>query len=167
MQITLLRSFRRTVGTPGEHDGLELGNIVYHYALMPYAGDLPAAGALREAARLRGGLNTRQTGPVASGYPPMAGDRPATQSLLEQQDGTLVISAVKPPETGAGLVVRLWNPGDQAATDTLVLASVPTRAEAVKLNEDAGGAGVVEFAGNAIRITAAPRQIVTVRLTFA
>ena len=166
MQVTLLRSFRRTVGTPGERDGLEQGEIVYHYALMPYAGRLPATAALHEAARLRSGLLTRQTGPVASGYPPMAGTRPATQALLEQRDGALVVSAVKQPEAGSGLVVRLWNPEDEPAEDTLVFGRCPAAVEVVKLNEEPGGPGEALLDGTAVRVVAAPRQIVTLRLAF-
>jgi alpha-mannosidase/mannosylglycerate hydrolase len=166
MQVTLLRSFRRTVGTPGEHDGLELGEITYAYALMPYAGDLPATSALREAARLRGGLNTRQTGPVSSGYPPMGGSQSATQSLLEQQEGTLVISTVKQPEVGKGLIVRLWNPGGEPAHDTLILGKAPQSVTTVKLNESPDGPGEAVLNGNTVGITAAPHQIVTLRLNF-
>ncbi len=167
MQITLLRSYRRTVGTPGEHDGLELGDIVYRYALLPFEDALPAAEALREAARLRGGLNTRQTGPVASGYPAMTGTRPATQSLLEQRDSTLVISTIKPPETGSGLIVRLWNPGNEDARDTLVFGRTPTAVAVVKLNEEPEGPGEAKLHGDTVHVTAAPRQIVTLHLTFA
>ena len=166
MQVTLLRSFRRTVGTPGEQDGLEQGEIVYDYALMPYAGALPTAAALREAARLRGGLTTRQTGPVASGYPPMAGTQPAHQSFLEQQDGTLVISAIKQPETRDGLIVRLWNPGGELASDTLVFGRAPTAVQTVKLNEDPGGPGEAVLVDGTVHVTAAARQIVTLRLSF-
>jgi len=40
MQVTLLRSFRRTYTTAGESDGLEKGEIRHRYALMLFSGEL-------------------------------------------------------------------------------------------------------------------------------
>jgi len=104
MMVTLLRSFRRTVGTPGEPDGLEKGTLAYRYALMPFGGELPRAEALWEMIRLQAGILTRQTGRFPSGYPKMEGkgegEAPAEprRSLVEQKTGRLVVSAIKPAE---------------------------------------------------------------------
>ena len=45
---------------------------------------------------------------------PLAGnDSRDVRRRNQQQDGNLVISAIKQPETGSALIVRLRNPGDQ------------------------------------------------------
>jgi alpha-mannosidase len=163
MQVTLLRSFRKTVSTAGEHDGLELGRIVYRYALMPFAGKLPRATALAELAKLQAGIFTRQTGKRPSGFPPMTGPAPATQGFIKA--GKLVVSAIKPPETGDGVVIRLWNPTDRPQRDRLEFSRSPKKVTTLKLNEDAARVSCAKLAGKTVTVEAGPHQIVTLRIT--
>jgi alpha-mannosidase len=167
MLVTLLRSYRRTVGTPGETDGLERGTIAYRYALMPFAGALPRAEALIELAKLQNGLITRQTGRFSSGFPAMQGKAKPQASFIEQRRGSLVVSAVKPPEKGTGLVVRLWNPTGRPQTETLTFWRRVRRAALVQLNEDGADGRKPTVRGNAVTVAAKPHQIVTLRLEFA
>ncbi|MBM4040731.1 MAG: hypothetical protein FJ290_19680 [Planctomycetes bacterium] len=166
MLVTLLRSYRRTVGTPGESDGLELGTLRYRYVLMPFAGDLPRAEALSQLAQLQAGLITRQTGRQSSGYPPMTGAAPV-RSYVEQTTGSLVVSAIKPSESGSALVIRLWNPTDEARRETLTLWRPVKAAALVALNEDPTGDAKLRISGAALTVEAKPRQIVTTRIEMA
>ena len=165
MQITLLRSFRKTVGTGGEEDGLERGTIVHRYALMPFAGVLPRVQALREWALLQTGIMTRQTGARPSGFPAMTGTHPSTQSFIELKVGRLVISAIKSSEVGGGLVIRLWNPTGQRQTDTVRVYRKVKAACYTDLRELPDKTmGVPRVAGRDVAVTAGPHRIVTVRV---
>jgi len=178
MLVTLVRSYRRTVGTPGEPDGLERGTLRYRYALMPFAGRLPRAAALAELAKLQGGLISRQTGKVSSGYPAMAGKAKLPQAFLEQKTGRLIVSTVKAPEEGGGLIIRLWNPTGARQRETLKLWRKVKRAARVSLSEDPiKGKAPDRWAarrlaapargtprGNTVAVEAGPHQIVTLRL---
>ncbi|NUN93352.1 MAG: hypothetical protein HUU04_06190 [Verrucomicrobiae bacterium] len=164
MQVTLLRAFRQTVGTSGERDGLEQGEIRLRYALMPYSGELPRAAICDEIARLQSGVYTRQTGARPSGFPAMKGTAPATRGFLELARGTLVVSAIKPAEEGEGLVIRLWNPTGTTQKDALKFWRKPVAAERTRLDETHGERLAVD--GAIVRIAAAPHRIVTVRVRF-
>jgi len=164
MQVTMMRSYRRTVGTPGERDGLEIGKVTYRYALMPFEGELPRSEALAELARLQAGILTRQTGPRPSGYPPMAGSAEPRACFLQQETGALVLSTCKPAEKGRALVVRLWNPGDEPATDTLTFWRELRKASLVKLSEKPVRGGQLEVNGPSVTVNASPRSIVTVKV---
>ncbi len=166
MLVTLLRSYRRTVGTPGESDGLELGTIRYRYALMPFAGELPRAEALSQLARLQAGLITRQTGRQSSGYPPMTGSA-TEQSFIEQRTGALAVSAVKRAEAGGALVIRLWNPTDEPQAETLALWRPIKSARCVALNETPLRGTTARVANNTVTLKARPREILTVRVELA
>ncbi|MHB0876896.1 MAG: glycoside hydrolase family 38 N-terminal domain-containing protein [Anaerolineae bacterium] len=166
MLVTLLRSFRRTVGTEGEHDGLELGEIVYRYALMPFAGDLPRARALTEAMALQAGLMVRQTGQIHSGYPAMKGQQAPRQGYVEQERGTLVLSTFKPAEDGEGMVVRLWNPTDEPQRETLAFWRPVASAQRLTLAEQADPGPTPVVAGKRVSFEAGPKQVVTIGLTF-
>ncbi len=168
MLITLLRSFRRTIVTTGETDGLEKGEITYRFALMPFTDELPRAQALSELARLQGGLITRQTGKRPSGFPPMSGQQSSSQGFMECQTGNLVISAIKCPETGQGLVVRLWNPTGQPQTERIQFWRHLVFAQKLDLNEEPTlSPGTVTWDGNNLEVSADAHKIVTVRVVFS
>jgi alpha-mannosidase/mannosylglycerate hydrolase len=164
MQVTLLRSFRQTVGTSGERDGLELGEVRHRYALMPYSGELPRGAICDEVARLQGGVFTRQTGARSSGFPEMEGEAPATRGFVELAKGALQVSAIKAAEDGKGLIVRLWNPTGKAQKDALKFWRAPAAAEQVRLDETGGERLAVD--GATVGVEAAPHRIVTVRVRF-
>ena len=167
MLVTLLRSFRRTVGTTGEHDGLELGTIHYRFALMPFTDELPAAEMLAIQNAMQAGLMVRQSGPLSSGFPPLAGDLAAQISYLEQRHGTLVLSAFKPAEDGEGMVVRLWNPSGRTQSETLAFWRVPKAVRRLKLSEaPAEGEEVPVLAGNAVSFSVRPHGVITLGVEF-
>ena len=167
MQITLLRSFRKTVGTGGESDGLELGPITHRYSLMPFAGALPRAEALQELAKLQAGIMTRQTGSRPSGYPAMSGKEPATQSFVGMKAGRLVVTSIKPAEQGGGLVIRLWNPTGQRQADTIRLWRKVKGAGYTDLREiPIKSAREARVTGKEIAVIAEPHQIVTVMINL-
>ncbi|MCS7048660.1 MAG: glycosyl hydrolase-related protein [Verrucomicrobiae bacterium] len=166
MQVTLVRSFRKTVGTGGETDGLELGRLTYRFALMPFAGELDRAAVLREWARLQAGVFARQSGTRSSGFPPLAGTEPTKQQFLVAETGALAVSAIKPPEDGPGMIVRLWNPTDKPQRETLRFWRVPKRAYYVMLSEEPLSKPVPEQRGATVTVTAEPHAIVTVRVEW-
>lgn len=167
LQVTLLRSFRKTITTGGEQDGLERGPITHRYALMPFAGVLPRSEALRELAILQSGIMTRQSGPRPSGYPAMAGTEQANRSFVEVKGGKLTVSSMKPAEEGGGLVIRLWNPTARKQTETIRLWRTVKTARYTDLREmPAKGAGSPRVTGGGITVVAGPHQIVTVRVDF-
>jgi alpha-mannosidase len=166
MLVTLLRSFRRTVYTAGEPDGLELGEHVYRYALMPFAGRLPRAVALTELARLTGGVLARQTGRVSSGFPPMTGQGGATRSFLRLTTGHLVLAAFKPAEDGSGAILRLWNPTERPETETLVFDRRVRSAGYAKLSEQPLPERPPFVKDATVTIEAAPCAILTLRVSW-
>ena len=165
MQVTLLRSFRKTVATGGEQDGLERGTVTHSFALMPFAGTLPRAAALRALASLQAGIMTRQTGARPSGYPAMTGKEPVIRSFVELKHGRLTISAIKPSEDGGGLVIRLWNPTESKQVDTIRLWRKVKSAGYTDLRElPTKGVAKPRVVGKEISVSASPHQIVTVHL---
>ncbi len=165
MTVTLMRGYRRTVGTEGETDGLELGRIVHHYALMPYKGQLPRQEILDELAKLQAGLSTRQTGPRPSGYPPMTGKNPPHATYLAMDTGPLVVSAIKASDEGQALDVRLWNPTSKAQSHKLLFWKPVRSARMLKLNESVDPtAQEPRRSGPTVTVEAGPHAIVTVRV---
>jgi alpha-mannosidase/mannosylglycerate hydrolase len=160
MQVTLLRSFRKTIATGGEHDGLEQGELRLCYALMPYAGALLRAEIMHVVARLQTRVLTRQTGARPSGFPALAGDTPR-HGLLEV-DGELVVSAIKARESGGGFIVRLWNPTDGTQTSTLRVDMPFSSVRVLKLNEEVDASlALPNVEGNKVSVQAGPHRIVT------
>ncbi|MCC6579854.1 MAG: hypothetical protein IT440_05385 [Phycisphaeraceae bacterium] len=169
MHITLLRSFRRTVGTGGEPDGLEKTTLEYRYALMPYRGDFPAQTALSELAKLQAGVLTRQTGARSSGYAPLSGRRKPHRGFMRLEHGRLVMSAFKPAEDGSGTwIIRLWNPTGDTLRDTLTFERPVQSARMLKLSEmpdDAAKAATVR--GASVEVEAGPHRMVTLGIALA
>ncbi|MFH1213438.1 MAG: glycoside hydrolase family 38 C-terminal domain-containing protein, partial [Candidatus Neomarinimicrobiota bacterium] len=164
MRVTLLRSFRRTFLTAGEHDGLELGEIVHRFALMPFTGELNRVDAMQKVQELQAGLHTRQSGKISSGYPRLTGNQ-SSQSYIRMQDNHLILSAIKAAENGDGLIVRLWNPSDEKRSETLEFFRKPKSVVYTQLSED-DLPTTIKPNGNTVSIEAGARKIVTVRVRF-
>ena len=163
IQTTLFRSYRRTVNTPGEKDGLELADLTFRYNLRPYAGELPAADLAREMLTLHAPLTVRFSGKTKSGYPRLTGELSPKQSFMEMLDNKLVFSAFKPAEDGKGQILRLWNPTGETLTERIRLWKKPASVQPVKLDESADGDAATP-AEDVITITAGPHKIVGVRI---
>ena len=165
MQVTLLRSFRSTIATGGEPDGLEPGRLTWRYGLLPFAGPLPRHRALSLVAELQTGLTTRQSGARPSGYLPLPASGVTTRSYLAQLDHQLIVSAIKPAEDGQGLIVRLWNPSDEVRSERLRLDRPITHARVVSLAEEPLITALLPLIdGQQCTISAPPRGIVSVYL---
>jgi alpha-mannosidase/mannosylglycerate hydrolase len=165
MLVTLLRSFRRTAGTPGEEGGQEQGHISVRYALMPFAGELPRVDTLNRVAALQAGLYVRQTGKCPSGFPALSGKADPVHSHIECASGNLVVSAVKASDDG-GLIVRLWNPGDGKVKEKLVLWKRVKSARCLNLAEKPVKGPRPAVKGSTVTVDAGPHEIVTVGVRF-
>jgi len=80
------------------------GGHVFHYAIMPHAGDWEAGRIWQAAERFNLAFHAAQVGPTRHGSEPL------TKTFLELNPDGLHVSAVKRSESGRGWVVRLFNP---------------------------------------------------------
>ena len=86
---------------------LEGGTYAFHYAITSRAGPFKAADAVRCAANFQRGLlpvmlTSRQ------------GSLPTTGSFMAVDSERVVLSTLQKADDGRGLIVRLWNPSDDA-----------------------------------------------------
>jgi alpha-mannosidase len=167
MQVTLLRSYRRTVATLGEEDGLERGQITYRYNVMPIRAPLPRSEIFHELSKLKAGVMTRQTGDCPSGYPAMTGSLPPEQGFLSLRKGDLVLSAFKQAEDGNGVILRLWNPHPEIRTEELAFWKEIKHAAPVNLGETREEELELSYKERTISVSCPPFKIVTIRANLA
>ena len=94
------------------------------------------------------------------------GDLPALWSFVHATPDAVAISAVKRAESGEGLIVRLYNPGDQPHETALTFGAPLADVREVRLDEeplDDDGRGEIESSGNAARLIVGAGQIRTLR----
>jgi alpha-mannosidase/mannosylglycerate hydrolase len=165
--LTLFRGFPRTVGQEGEMGGQMLGPTRHRFWLYPHQGPLPAADLLRLGQRLAAGLECIYTDKprlkLLRGKPTL----PATGSWLtlsagRSGAGPLVVTACKQSGDGTALIVRAFNPTDEAAEQKLECLWPLKSASYADLLEQPTEA--LETKGQAVTIAAKARQIVTMRL---
>jgi alpha-mannosidase len=141
-------------GPPLATPGAQLiGKHVFEYSIIPHAGAWE--GAYAEAHRFAAPLRARWN-PHGSGL------LPASASLLDLDGKGLVVTALKRPEQGEGVVVRLYNTLDRATAGSLRLSEPWSRAQVVDMKEDPLGAADVD--GGSVRLKLRPNEIVTLRL---
>ncbi|MEI6423770.1 MAG: glycosyl hydrolase-related protein, partial [Lentisphaerota bacterium] len=166
MQVTLLRAFRRTVGTEGEQDGLEQGRLEYKYALMPFPGKFNPVIVLQEASALQAGTITRQTGKRPSGHAPMSGKEKAVKSFMSQVRNTVVVTALKPSENGDGIIIRLWNPTGRVQEEVIKFSRKIKSVETVKLSEDRSDNKFATLKDGRVIINVPPAKIITIKVNM-
>ncbi|NIA14696.1 MAG: hypothetical protein GWP08_11500 [Nitrospiraceae bacterium] len=124
LALTLFRSTWQTVHTNGEPDGELLGELEFEYYLWPFLGEFDPTVAARLVAQA-------QTPVYAHG----AAELPAEYSFIHLEECSAIVTAIKPAACGEGGVIRLWNPADKPATDSIVTACDVKSAYLCDLNE--------------------------------
>jgi mannosylglycerate hydrolase len=124
------------------------GRRVFEYSIIPHEGDWTAAFA--EAHRFARPLRAAR---VSGG----SGELPAEKALLEVSPATMVVSAVKPAESGQGVVVRVYNISDGPVEGSVRLLEPHMTAVSTDLNEE--NAETAEPSHIALK----PNEIMTLR----
>jgi alpha-mannosidase len=104
-----------------------LGHHVFEYALAPHGGGWQRAFA--QAHRFAIPMQARRSGREV-------GALPAEGSLIEVTSSKLVLSALKPAESGDGVVARLYNIDDRPVKARVRLREPHKGVEVVNLNEE-------------------------------
>jgi alpha-mannosidase len=134
---------------PGEH--------IFHYALVPHRGNY--LNAYREAHAFNAPLRAVCTDTHV-------GSLPARGRFLAVSPTAVVVSAVKPPEEGRGLIVRLYNSAPVPVEAQLTLWQAFHEALLVRLDESTQ---IRRLAADSDTITLSLRtkEIATLRIHFA
>lgn len=136
---------------PGEH--------TFRYAFIPHSrADFEAYGAVN--AQIEAFLLPPRSWRRGGEPPASLGD-----FGLALRPAALVVSALKPAEDGRGVILRLYNPTDAAIEASLQSARAMGAAWRTQLNER-DLEPLRPAGGRAMHFTAAPRQIVSLRLAL-
>ena len=152
--LTLFRAVFRTVNTAGEPDGQLLEEMVFDYALYPFAGAFDAVTAARLVGQMQTNVRAHFTAEV-----------PDDHTFVSLEYGRAIVTALKPAANGSGGVIRLWNPSVHEVQDTIRIACKPVAAHLCTLNEDPVSSLPIDADGG-IRVTAPARGLVTVRFEW-
>lgn len=163
--ITLMRAYEVNLTTVScrweTHPEMKLaqcpGDHEFQFYVAPHAGDYAAGGVLMEADRFSAPLEPAQAGAHPGALPPRHG-------FLEVSPRNLVLSAFKRAEDGQGWIIRVFNPANTPIEGSLRLGQPVASAEAVTLEEVSIAPLAVE--GNRVALSAGPKKIVTVKVTF-
>ncbi len=131
------------------------GRHTFRYALIPHAGDWRAAFAEADGF---------QTDLRALATPSHPGPLPPVLSFVQIDPPALRLSALKPPEEGEGLILRVWNIEDRPVEGTVHFWRPFARAVRVNMAE----AAMEELAAatDTLRLPVGGREVVTVRIEF-
>jgi alpha-mannosidase len=112
------------IETPGAQ---EIGTHIFEYALIPHAGDW--RNAIGEACAFAAPMRVA----IAKSH---AGTLPPKMSFVAAAPREFVISVIKKPEEGDGLIVRGYNIANETIEANIVLWKNFSRAARVNLNEE-------------------------------
>lgn len=156
LALTLLRAVgwldeNRQYATPAAQTQ---ETLQFHYALYPKVGNAPAQW-----------WHTAQAFQTPLHAIQLSGT-PATpeRSYLSVEDERVLVTALKPPQAGAGWVVRLFNPHDTALQARLHAYQPIARAQWLNLQE--APTADAQLSAGAADITLKPYQIATLLLQF-
>ena len=134
LALTLFRATRHTVFTAGEPGGQLLGDLRFHYAIVPLIGAPDRTALFNTAGLLAAGIRAAQVRPVdvRNITDSLSRDLRAPLPLpLESGfvalEGPVVLTSLR--QTAAGLEVRLFNPNVAPVQATLNLAGWPAASQ--------------------------------------
>jgi alpha-mannosidase len=160
--LTLLRSFRRTVFTNGEEGGQIQGTHEFAYSIVPLDSNavLPRTRLCRLGQQLAAPPRWVQVEPrdIAGITPAL----PASHSFLSVSPGNAVVTAVQQQKGVEGVVVRMFNPTEQAIEESITLPHQIHSAERIDLEGTSKEA--IKPAGSQLKVRLGAKQIVTVRI---
>ncbi|MCX7855178.1 MAG: glycosyl hydrolase-related protein, partial [Anaerolineae bacterium] len=130
------------------------GRHTFRYALIPHTGDWRMSFADADAF---------QTDLRALSVPVHSGPLPPVLSFVRIDPPALRLSALKPPEEGEGLILRLWNIEEHPVEGTIRFWRPFARALRINLAEE--GTEVLATNTDTLRLTVGGRQVVTIRVT--
>ena len=136
-----------------------LGEATYEYAVLPHRGNWDDAGVPAAA-------EAYLAPPVGFPLRVHRGRLPQRLSFVTLEPGNLVMTALKKREKGGrSLIVRFFNPGKRTASAKLRLYRPVKRAWLSRLDETRLEELDV-VSGNGVRISAKPKNIITVELQY-
>lgn len=140
--------------TDGEPGGQILGRHEFRYALLPYAGALDRAEALRLTATLQAGV-----------YRHYSGEALAERSIIALEGNrSVVATSIKPAWGSDDVVVRLWNTGGEAAAAALSVDADVRAAWSCNLNEEKRHE--LQIRDGKVTVEVPPYGLATVRLVM-
>lgn len=167
-------------------EGFILGETVGRFAVVPYAGDHVkakiAARAQRFLSPARAICRAVDSNKFIGGRPFVQGPgmpdlfyRPLENAdkimpdaidfvKIVSEDDRIILSALKKCEDGTGYIVRVYNSTSEKTDFALEFGADVKKAENAMLSEEA--TGEIAADGNCIKLTAAAKEIVTVKITF-
>jgi alpha-mannosidase/mannosylglycerate hydrolase len=130
LALTLFRGTRKTVGTAGEPEGQQSGNLIFHYCILPLQGPPERRRLCELGALLNSGLRTAQLGQIdqqimLADLQSLESDLPAlpAQASFLAIHGLAVLTSMR--QVGEALEVRLFNPTSTQGTVILDFSGWP------------------------------------------
>jgi len=153
IDITLLRCYRKTVGTNGEPDGQLLGTHEFEYTILPLTDEDALSAIAKLGDELKTGLlAVTTTGRTGASY---------TAGLDIRADSFVFSTANKLAD---GMEFRLYNCADEPKTGVVGL---PEGAKTAMLTEiDGRPIAPLPISDGAVELTLAQWKIATVKVTF-
>lgn len=160
MDITLFRSFGRTVFTNGEEGGQIQGELRFKYCIKPMQRDTSYGELIGLQSRLQTGIRVNNFG--AAGQYALS----EPQSHLEISGSNICTSMVKRPESGEKgvIVVRCCNMSDAASTANIRCFQEIKGVDEVDLKEEL--IGPLDFETDVINIEIDAWKIKTLKITL-
>lgn len=156
LALTLFRSFKKTVGTPGQTRGQIQGELEFDFALAPFKGKPDFAKLERMAQELSSGVESFSLNGMS-----VEGRKP----FLSVANGSALLSTVKPSEDGKAVVVRFYNPTSAKVNDTARFDRAFKEVRACSLDELPCGKPLARNAKE-FKIELAPFKIASYRVSF-
>ena len=166
VRMTLLRAMGNmivtwweAVGVFPDQDGSQLQRrMIFDYALYPHAGDWAAGEVYGQAEALNVPLAPFQ---ITAGV--QTGAMPPETGFYSVEPANLIVAAFKQAQDRDSCILRVFNPTKEEIDGTIRVGSSLKEAYLADLNETRISALELPD-GRALRVTVAPRRIVTVEL---